>query len=217
MKSNLLIAMATVIACAFLTSCTVDKRVHMPGWHVEWKNKANNNEAKQPVAATQVEEQPVVVNETPTTTTTVEKAEVMPTVETITIAEPSMMLTANADDDAALATAVANNKSYYATSSVNEINYSASNSYQEAAPFHYEHLNKAAAPKGITAGKSQLVAFLLCFFLGIIGVHRFYLGYTGMGILYIFTAGLFGIGWLIDLILLIIPGGLTPKGSNSYK
>ena len=65
-------------------------------------------------------------------------------------------------------------------------------------------------------GKLQIVAFLLCFFLGLLGIHRFYLGYTGMGVLYLLTLGLFGIGWLIDLILLIIPNGLTPKGRTRY-
>jgi hypothetical protein len=66
-------------------------------------------------------------------------------------------------------------------------------------------------------GKSQVVALVLCIFLGLLGIHRFYLGYTGMGLLYLFTLGLFGIGWIIDLILLIIPNGLTPKGKNSYS
>jgi hypothetical protein len=69
----------------------------------------------------------------------------------------------------------------------------------------------------VTGGKNQIVALILCIFLGLLGAHRFYLGYTGLGVLYIFTAGLFGIGWLIDLILLIIPRGLTPKGQNNYK
>jgi TM2 domain len=73
---------------------------------------------------------------------------------------------------------------------------------------------KAMASDG--TGKSQIVAFLLCLLLGLIGIHRFYLGYTGMGILYLLTLGLFGIGWLIDLILLIIPNGLTPKNETRY-
>lgn len=41
-------------------------------------------------------------------------------------------------------------------------------------------------------------------FLGVFGVHRFMDGSIGMGILYLFTAGLFGIGWLVDLIKAII-------------
>lgn len=78
-------------------------------------------------------------------------------------------------------------------------------------------VNKKEGKKvGKTTGKRQIVAFLLCLFLGLLGIHRFYLGYTGMGVLYIFTAGLFGIGWLVDLILLIIPNGLTPKGETRY-
>ena len=51
--------------------------------------------------------------------------------------------------------------------------------------------------------KNKWVAVLLCFFLGGIGAHKFYEGKIGMGILYIFTFGLFGIGWLIDFIVLL--------------
>lgn len=42
--------------------------------------------------------------------------------------------------------------------------------------------------------------FLIVFFLGTLGVHKFMKNQIGMGILYLFTGGLFGIGWLIDLI-----------------
>lgn len=59
-------------------------------------------------------------------------------------------------------------------------------------------------------GKSQLVALLLCIFLGYIGIHRFYLGYTTIGILQIITLGGCGIWALIDLIR-IITGDLKPK------
>ena len=51
--------------------------------------------------------------------------------------------------------------------------------------------------------KNKWVAFLLCVFLGYIGVHKFYEGKVGMGILYLFTWGLFGIGWLVDCIVLL--------------
>lgn len=51
--------------------------------------------------------------------------------------------------------------------------------------------------------KNKWVAFFLCLFLGCFGAHKFYEGKGGMGILYLFTMGLFGIGWFIDAIALL--------------
>jgi len=63
------------------------------------------------------------------------------------------------------------------------------------------------------SNKSQLTALLLCIFLGWIGVHRFYLGYTWQGIVQLFTAGLGGIWTLIDLVR-ILTGDLGPKNGK---
>lgn len=62
--------------------------------------------------------------------------------------------------------------------------------------------NINASTLGIRA-KNKWVSFLLCVFLGYFGAHKFYEGKIGMAILYMFTAGLFGIGWLIDCIVLL--------------
>lgn len=51
--------------------------------------------------------------------------------------------------------------------------------------------------------KNKWVSILLCLFLGGIGAHKFYEGKAGMGILYIFTCGLFFVGAFIDLIVLL--------------
>jgi TM2 domain-containing membrane protein YozV len=52
--------------------------------------------------------------------------------------------------------------------------------------------------------KEVWVTYLLWFFFGLLGVHKFYLGKMGWGIVYILTGGLFFIGWFVDLFL--IPG-----------
>ena len=63
------------------------------------------------------------------------------------------------------------------------------------------NLNKTNFGGG--GAKNKWIAFLLCFFLGYLGAHKFYEGKTGLGILYLFTFGLFGIGWLIDCIAIL--------------
>ncbi len=60
-------------------------------------------------------------------------------------------------------------------------------------------MNKAAAEQYTPGRCDYSVAFILHFFLGVFGVHRFYIGKPLTGILYLFTAGLLGIGWLYDL------------------
>jgi TM2 domain-containing membrane protein YozV len=68
----------------------------------------------------------------------------------------------------------------------------------------------ATAPKG---DKSQTIAFILCWFLGSLGIHRFYLGYTWQGVVQLLTLGGCGIWVLIDWIRIII-GDLQPKGGS---
>ena len=66
------------------------------------------------------------------------------------------------------------------------------------------------APTGVKAAppdaspKSRLVALLLCWFLGIFGAHRFYVGKVGTGIFQLVTLGGLGIWTLVDFIRIII-------------
>ena len=58
--------------------------------------------------------------------------------------------------------------------------------------------------------KPRLVVIILAFIFGSLGIHRFYVGKIGTGILWLLTGGLFGIGYFVDLIMAIL-GKFTDK------
>lgn len=77
----------------------------------------------------------------------------------------------------------------------------------------------AAAPAADAEAVSDLKilpAFLMCFFLGPLGIHRFYVGKIVTGILHLLTLGGLGIWSLIDLIL-IACGVFTDKQGRKLK
>ena len=63
--------------------------------------------------------------------------------------------------------------------------------------------------------KSKTTALLLSFFLGGLGIDRFYLGYTGLGVAKLLTCGGLGIWSLIDFIM-ICTGSLRPADGSLY-
>ncbi len=64
--------------------------------------------------------------------------------------------------------------------------------------------------------KSRLVSLLLCFLFGVLGIHRFYVGKIGTGILWFLTFGWCGIGATIDLIM-IICGKFKDKNGDAIS
>lgn len=70
---------------------------------------------------------------------------------------------------------------------------------QERGPVGYQHADDPYYGQNVSP-KSRAAALILCIVLGIFGGHRFYAGKIGTGILYLLTYGLFGFGWLWDLI-----------------
>lgn len=64
--------------------------------------------------------------------------------------------------------------------------------------------------------KSWLTTLLLCIFLGCLGIHRFYVGKTGTGIVWLLTCGCLGIGVIVDIIK-IICGNFTDKDGKEIR
>ena len=64
--------------------------------------------------------------------------------------------------------------------------------------------------------KDWLICLLLCFFVGYLGIHRFYVGKTGTGIVQLLTCGGCGIWALIDLIMIIL-GKFTDEYGKVIK
>lgn len=79
--------------------------------------------------------------------------------------------------------------------------------------FHKEECNMndiAVSDKGFVP------TILLCFFLGVFGIHRFYVGKIGTGILMLLTLGGLGIWSLVDFII-IVCGNFKDKNGLPIK
>lgn len=192
-----------LLPALLLTSCSIEKRIYRSGYHVEWNS--TKREAACAENATQLSPQQIVAlnqagTETSNTTPTRADDIKVSSDNTVPSAFPKATLFSSRENSAAIAT----------TPSSEEKSTSRS---ETTSP--KKQVEKSTSPSD--SGKSQLVALLLCIFLGALGIHRFYLGYPGIAILMLFTGGLCGILALIDLIR-IITGDLKPKkGDYSDK
>jgi hypothetical protein len=212
MKSIKQIFYTGLASMLILSSCSIEKRVYMPGYHIEWANSKHNSD-KQELGSKSIEkktEQNQIAtveqseNENKTVgnslsvneeniTASLDKTVIIPNHQKISLSKKENTITAQTTPSSETKTVIS----------------------KKVAQTKKKTAKKNSAAGG--SSKSQMIALILCIFLGWLGIHRFYLGYTGAGILYLLTGGLFGIGWLIDIVLLILPNGLTPKGKSNYK
>lgn len=90
---------------------------------------------------------------------------------------------------------------------------------QQAQPQYQQPvINVVNTNTNVNAGygyvrKNKWVAFFLCLFLGYFGAHRFYVGKSGTGIIWLFTGGMFCFGWIVDLLMILI-GGFRDKAGQ---
>lgn len=74
----------------------------------------------------------------------------------------------------------------------------------EASTAKYESAAGNYASAAGASDKSRTIALVLAIVFGVLGVHRFYVGKVGTGVLYLFTLGLIGIGWIYDIVMICL-------------
>lgn len=79
------------------------------------------------------------------------------------------------------------------------------NRTENVVPIESKPADLAPVPsyRGISE-KPKIVVLLLCIFLGVFGVHRFYVGKTGTAVVFLFTGGVFLVGWVTDIFNICI-------------
>lgn len=189
-----------LLAVIILTSCSVKKRVYRDGYYVDWAfhKKTTGSSSHKTSETIPDRHREDVIKLTPELFKGVlagaatEQEELFATADKVFM--PSSTFTVK-----------------HLRSAVSEVKTSSVEHREPNTVTVKKKKTEAARPS--SGGKSQLAALLFCIFLGCIGVHRFYLGYIGIGILQIITLGGCGIWALIDLIL-IITGELKPKNGD---
>ncbi len=231
MKTTRLLSFMGLAVILILSSCSMDKKLYTSGYHIEWNSKKINPEKRAPSEYASNQKS---VNADNGKNLTKEQAE--PIEKTIPADASEITndenLSASLDKSISLPktekinfnsrSAKTASPAVTAVTETKAVSESKTITKQEK-----KELKKAARKMG--GGKSQLIALLLCIFLGMLGIHRFYLGYIGLGIMYLLfgtlgvalIAVLIGIPIVLALMILvlidlirIIMGSLKPKNGD---
>ena len=196
MKQLLFTGLALTV---ILSSCTMEKRQYMSGYHIEWLRNNHGNNIQSTAKADTPAQKLETKNETSTEVIVPTKSNITSNVSaTIPSSQPNNTpITAK----------------YTSLKNTSTTIQSTFKTTPETKTFVKTRVRTAMPAPPTSGGKSQIIALILCFFLGALGIHRFYLGYTGIGILMLLTGGCCGVLALIDFIR-IITGGLKPKDGD---
>lgn len=209
-KLGLLIAMVAILVSSCSTNATFSKRYHSRGFNIAWGggSDANNNPVKQTPKKVKAKSDVVAVAQN-TDNVTVQSVKSTEN----TAMEASTVTTAVVSNNILAKNEVATVKN--ATQTSTQAVKSSTVVSKKAAVNAISKTNTKAVKKNADPGegKSQLIALILCIFVGVLGIHRFYLGYTMEGVVQLLTAGGCGIWSLIDLVR-IITGDLKPKDGD---
>jgi TM2 domain-containing membrane protein YozV len=254
MKQLKITSLVILSVVLLFTSCSIEKRVHMSGYHLEWhksnKSVVKNDEIKNldnsvdQLSLNKIETVPEQVNldneflasnsneiilTSPTLNILNPQKKMLIQVNSILNTDCDVIILTNGQEIQAKVLEVGQTEVKYKNCD-NQSGPTFSKNKSEIFMIKYPNgtstvieesksnssnltVNVNTNSDNNSTNKSLEIAVLLWFFLGILGVHRFYLGHIGMGVLYLLTGGLCGIGWLIDGIL-FLTGGLKPKNGD---
>ena len=209
-KLGLLMAVVAILISSCSTNATFSKRYHSRGFNIAWGggSAANNNPVKQTPKKVKAKSDGVAIAQN-TENLTVQSVN---STENAAM-EASTVTTAVASNNILAKNEVATVKN--ATQTSTQAVKSSTVISKKASVNAISKTNTKAVKKNADPGegKSQLIALILCIFVGVLGIHRFYLGYTMEGVLQLLTGGGCGVWALIDLIR-IITGDLKPKDGD---
>ena len=207
MKSIFTKITLVLLAGTTLFSCSVEKRYHSGGWNIGLR-KGGTNESKK-----ESSRYAAVKSAKATQTPQAQSAEssIVTAKENFTVNNAAASIAAQED-----LKINRQEKVEEAATQNSEIS-EKFNVVKTSKVFAEKQMNKVTSAKNEKqeGSKSWLVTVLLCFFLGAIGIHRFYLGYTAIGIIQLLTLGGLGLWTLIDFIRILIRD-LQPK-DGSYE
>lgn len=248
-------SLAILSVMLLFASCSIEKRVHMSGYHIEWhksnkslakneKVRTNDNVVEQ-LSINKIETLPnqmdnevelfasssndIVLTNTTSDILKSQKTKQLSQVRAVLNTDCDVMILKNGQEIQVKVLEVGQTEVKYKNCD-NQNGPTFSKNKSEIFMIKYPNgtstvieeskssssnvtVNVNTTSDSNPTNKSVVIAVVLWFFLGLLGIHRFYLGHIGMGILYLLTGGLCGIGWLIDGIL-FLTGGLKPKNGD---